>query len=120
MIVSSNRSRQARGPRPLPKGDTLFTRDASPSRQAFEYKSATSLLWLHQLPPWLFPVLAACLLIAGLALPGWAGAIVLLCLAAALGWLAALSWPRLTGQGRLLRALIIAALVAVAVARGLH
>ncbi len=120
MIVSSNRSRQARRPRPLPKGDTLFTPDAPPTREAFEHKSATSLLWLHQLPPWLFPVLAACLLIAGFALHGWAGAAVLFGLAAVLGWLAALSWPRLTGQGRVLRAVIIAALVAVAVVRGLH
>ena len=120
MIVSSNRSRQARRPRPLPKGDTLFTPDAPPTREAFEHKSATSLLWLHQLPPWLFPVLAACLLIAGFALHGWAGAAVLFGLAAVLGWLAALSWPRLTGQGRMLRAVIIAALVAVAVVRGLH
>ncbi|HET7016307.1 MAG TPA: DUF6703 family protein [Streptosporangiaceae bacterium] len=118
--MSSNRSRQARRPRPLPQGDALFTPDASPSREAFEHRSATSLLWLHQLPPWLFPVLSACLLIAGFALQGWAGAIVLFCLAAVLGWLAVLSWPRLSGQGRVLRVVIIAALVAVAVVRGLH
>ncbi len=118
--MSSNRGRPARRPRPLPKGDTLFTPDASPNREAFEHKSATSLLWLHQLPPWLFPLLSACLLIAGFALHGWAGAAVLFCLAAALGWLAALSWPRLDSQGRALRTIIIVALLAVAVVRGLH
>jgi hypothetical protein len=118
--VSSNRSRPARKPRPLPKGNTLFTPDATPGREALERRSATSLLWLHQLPPWLFPVLTACLLVAGFALHGWAGAIVLLCLAAVLAWLAALSWPRLTGQGRGLRVIIVAAIVAVAVVRGLH
>jgi len=118
--VSSNRSRQARRPRPLPKGDTLFTPDATPTRQEFEHRSATWLLWLHQLPLWLFPVLAACLLVVGFALQGWAGAAALFCLAAVLGWLAALSWPRLSGQGRLLRAIVIAVLLAVAVVRGLH
>jgi hypothetical protein len=118
--VSSNRARQARKPRPLPKGDSLFTPDATPAREALEHKSATSLLWLHQLPPWLFPVLTACLLIVGFALRGWAGAIVLFCLAAFLGWLAALSWPRLPAQGRLLRAVIIGAVLAAAVVRGLH
>jgi hypothetical protein len=118
--VSSNRAGQARKPRPLPKGDTLFTPDATPGRESLERKSATSVLWLHQLPLWVFPVLAACLLVAGFALRGWAGAIVLFCLAAVLGWLAALSWPRLPAQGRVLRVVIIAVVVAAAVVRGLH
>jgi len=98
----------------------LFTPDAAPARETLERKSATYLLWLHQLPLWVFPVLTACLLIAGFALRGWAGAAVLFVLAATLGWLAALSWPRLPAQGRVLRALIIAAVLAVAVVRGLH
>jgi hypothetical protein len=118
--VRSNRARQARKPRPLPKGDTLFTPDATPARQALERKSATSLLWLHQLPPWLFPVLTACLLVAGFALRGWAGAAVLFVLAAVLAWMAALSWPRLRPPELLVRASIIAAVIAAAVVRGLH
>jgi hypothetical protein len=118
--VSSNRSRKARGPRPLPKGDTLFTPDASPTRTTLERKSATYVLWLHQLPPWLIPVLAACLLVIGFVLRGWAGAAALICLAAVLAWLAALSWPRLTAQGRMLRTVIVVAVLAAAVVRGLH
>jgi len=127
--VSSNRPRQpqqagARGrqrrPRPLPPGDTLFTPDASPSRSSLEQRSATSLLWLHQLPPWLPPVLAVALLVIGLALSGWAGAIALVGLALVLGWLALLSWPRLSAQGRLLRLAAVAAVLVVAIVRGLH
>jgi hypothetical protein len=118
--VSSNRSRQVRRPRPLPKGDALFTPDATPGRQQLERKSATWLLWLHQLPLWVFPVLAACLLVAGFALRGWAGAIVLFCLAAVLAWLAAVSWPRLPAQGRVLRVVIVGCVLAAGVVRGLH
>lgn len=65
-------------------------------------------------------MLSACLLVAGFALRGWAGAIVLFCLAAVLAWLAAVSWPKLNGQGRVLRVIIVAAVAAVGVVRGLH
>jgi hypothetical protein len=98
----------------------LFTPDASPTRQALEHRSATSLLWLHQLPRWLLPVLAAGLLVAGIALGGLGGAAALGGLAVALGWLAALSWPRLPAQGRLLRVVVIGAVLAVAVVRAVH
>jgi len=131
--VSTNRARQAprpsgrpasqdgqRRPRPLPKGDTLFTPQASPARQAIEQRSATPLLWLHQLPRWLAPVLAVALLVAGLAVGGWAGAIALFGLAVVLAWLASMSWPRLSAQGRLLRVAVIGLVVLVAVFRGLH
>jgi hypothetical protein len=111
---------RARGPRPLPKGNTLFTPGASPSRQALEHRSATSLLWLHQLPAWLLPVLAAGLLVAGFAVRGAGGAIALCGLAVVLGWLAAVSWPRLSAHGRLLRVAVICAVLAIAVFRALH
>ncbi len=118
--MSSNRPIRPRRPRPLPKGDTLFTPDATPARQALEHRSASMLLWAHQLPPWLLPVLAAALLVAGLAVPGWGGATALLALAAVLAWLAALSWPRLSPPGRLLRAAAVGLVIAIAVFRGLH
>jgi hypothetical protein len=121
--LSSNRARQAsrqRRPRPLPRGNTLFTPDASPSRQAVEQRSATSLLWLHQLPAWLLPLLAVVLLVVGLAVGGWAGAAALAGVAVLLGWLAALSWPRLSAQARMLRVATIAVVLLVAVIRGLH
>jgi Family of unknown function (DUF6703) len=78
------------------------------------------LLWMHQLPAWLPPVLAVALLVIGLAVSGWGGAIALAGLAAVLGWLAMLSWPRLSAQGRLLRLASVAVALAVAVVRGLN
>jgi len=78
------------------------------------------LLWLHQLPPWLLPVLAVVLLVTGLAVSGWGGAIALFGLAGLLGWLAAVSWPRLSSQGRLLRVMATAVILIVAILRGLH
>jgi hypothetical protein len=115
----AGRGRQRR-PRPLPPGDTLFTPDPSPARASFEQRSATPLLWLHQLPRWLIPVLAVGLLVVGLALPGWGGALALLAVAALLGWLAAASWPRLSGQGRRLRVAAVAVIVVIALFRALH
>jgi Family of unknown function (DUF6703) len=133
--VSANRAGQAprrqaghgqaggqrrRGPRPLPKGDTLFTPSASQARQALEQRSATPLLWMHQLPAWLMPLLAVGLLVAGLAVRGWAGGVALVAVAVLLGWLAALSWPRLSAQSRLLRIVVVVVVLAAAVLRGLH
>jgi hypothetical protein len=122
--VSNNRASRpgtrSRRPRPLPRGSTLFTPDASPTRQALEHRSATWLLWLHQLPRWLLPVLAAGLLVVGFAVGGIGGAVALCGLAVVLGWLAAVSWPRLSAQGRLLRVLVVAAVLAIAVVRALH
>jgi hypothetical protein len=109
-----------RRPRPLPPGNTLFTPDASPARASMEQRSATPLLWLHQLPAWLLPVLAVVLLVTGLAVPGWGGAIALCGLAGLLGWLAAVSWPRLSPLGRLLRIAAAAAIFIAAILRGLH
>jgi hypothetical protein len=100
--------------RPLPKGDTLYTPDASPVRQAAERRSAKPLLFLHQLPTWVAPLVLVVLLVAGLAMRGPAGAVALCGVAAVLGWLAALSWPRLSASGRLGRVLAVAVVLAVA------
>lgn len=123
-LVNSNRASRpgtrTRRPRPLPKGNTLFSPDASPARQALEHRSATWLLWLHQLPAWLLPVLAAGLLVAGFAVGGVGGAVALCALAVVLGWLAAVSWPRLSAQGRLLRVFLVTAIVAIALVRAIQ
>jgi hypothetical protein len=117
--AQAGRGRQRR-PRPLPQGNTLFTPGASPARASIEHRSATSLLWMHQLPAWLLPVLGVILLVTGLAVSGWGGAIALCGLAGLLGWLAAVSWPRLSLQGRLLRVVATAAILIAAILRGLH
>lgn len=114
------RKGRSRGPRPLPKGNTLFTPDASPARQALEHRSATSLLWLHQMPRWLIPVLAAGLLVVGFAVGGVGGAVALCGLAVVLGWLAAVSWPRLSAHSRLLRVVVIGCVLAIAAFRAVH
>jgi hypothetical protein len=120
--VNSNRARRRPGqrPRPLPPGDTLFTPGASPVRQAIERRSATWLLWLHQLPRWPVPVLVGALIFAGLVIKGLVGALLLVGFAGILGWLAAISWPRLPVQSRLTRVLVIAAVLAYAVAHAVH
>jgi hypothetical protein len=72
-------------------------------------------VFLHQLPRWLPPLVLAGLLLAGLTVRGPGGAASLVVVAAFLGWLAALSWPRLTPQGRLLRAAALCCVLALAV-----
>jgi hypothetical protein len=80
-----------------------------------ERSSARPLVWLHQQPVWLPPAVVAILLVVGLAVPGWLGAAALILVAAFLGWLAALSWPRLNRGGRLLRLASVAAVLVVAI-----
>jgi hypothetical protein len=72
------------------------------------------LIYLRHLPSWLPPVVLAALLVTGLAVRGWGGAVALCAVAAILGWLAYLSWPALPGRGRLGRAAAIACLLALA------
>jgi hypothetical protein len=100
--------------RPLPKGTSLYTPDASAARQAAERRSAKPLLFLYQLPPWVLPLVLVVFLIAGLAVRGPGGAVALCVVAAVLGWLAALSWPRLSSASRLSRILAVAAMLAIA------
>jgi hypothetical protein len=78
-------------------------------------RSARPLLFVRQLPAWLPPLILALLLVTGLAVRGWAGAAALCVLAAFLGWLAVVSWPRLTSLGRLGRVAAIGLLLGLAV-----
>jgi hypothetical protein len=111
--VSTNRPARQRV-KPLSQGSTLFTPNASPARQATERQSARPLLFLHQLPTWVLPVVLAILLVAGLAVRGPGGAVALCAVAAVLGWLGSVSWPRLTASGRAGRLLAIAVVIGVA------
>jgi hypothetical protein len=98
----------------VPKGTSLYTPDASPARQTAERRSARPLLYLHQLPAWVPPLVLVVFLIAGLAVRGPAGAVALCIVAAVLAWLAAMSWPRLSSGGRLGRVVAVAAMLAIA------
>ncbi len=111
--MSTNRPSRPRV-RPLPKGDTLFSPGASPARQSTERRSAKPLLYLHQLPVWIAPLVMVVLLIAGLAVRGPGGAVALCGVAAVLAWLAALSWPRLSAAGRMGRVLAVLVVLGVA------
>jgi hypothetical protein len=73
------------------------------------------LVYLRHLPAWAGPMVLAAAFVAGLAMRGWAGAVALCAVAAALGWLAYLSWPRLPRAGRIGRAITIGALLGLAV-----
>jgi hypothetical protein len=70
-------------------------------------------LFMHQLR-WVLPVVLAGLLVAGLTVAGWIGAVAFVVLAAVLSWLAALSWPALAGRQRLLRVAAVACVLAAA------
>jgi uncharacterized protein DUF6703 len=62
-------------------------------------------------------MLTAGLLVTGLAVRGLIGGIAVAGVAVLLSWLAALSWPRLSVQGRMLRVAAISVLVAAAILR---
>ena len=98
----------------MPKGTTLFSPSATAARRATERRSAKPLLYLHQLPAWVPPAVMVILLVAGLAVGGPAGAVALCAVAAILGWLAAVSWPRLSAAGRAGRLLAVAVALAIA------
>lgn len=78
------------------------------------------LVWLHQQPRWVAPLVLGTLFIAGLAAPGLLGAVCLLLVAAFLGWLAFLTWPSLSGQLRAARVLMVGVVLVLAVARTLN
>lgn len=100
-----------RGPASAP------TQPASPARQWLVRHSAGPLVVLHRMPTWLLPGVFAVLLLAGLALPFPAAGLLLLVIAAYLGWLLALSWPITSWGGRALRLLAVLMLLVMTVLR---
>jgi Family of unknown function (DUF6703) len=113
-VASTNRRGRQPRVRPLPKGGTLYTPGASPSRQTAERRSAKAALYLYQLPTWVAPLVLVVFLIAGLALRGPAGAVALVVVAGVLGWLAVLSWPQVKPGGRAGRVLAVVVMLALA------
>ena len=102
-------------------GYLVTVRQQSPQiRQSIERLSVRPAAYLRLLPRWLPPVVLAALFIGGLAVRGWGGAVLLLIVTAFLAWLAALSWPALQPQTRLLRVLALAVLLALCVWQGLR
>jgi hypothetical protein len=96
-------------------------RQQSPgARQSVEQASLKPLAYLQHMPRWLIPVLVATAFVGGIAVRGWIGAALLFVVTAFLAWLAVLSWPALDTRGRVLRVLILAALVGLALWQGLR
>jgi hypothetical protein len=102
---------------PLPAGEQFFTPGATGLRRSLELKSAAPLVFLFQLPRWVTPVLMVVLLLAGLAVTGWPGAVAVLPVLAFVLWLAYLSWPTLRPGARLLRVALVTFLVLLAATR---
>ncbi len=112
------------GPPPVPARGSSPARPVrgatggSAARVGFEERSRPLLRWMHALPRWVVVIAPAILLFLGLILTGpvaWVGGILLLLVAAFLGWLTALSWPAITPGARFLRVLVVLALTGVAV-----
>jgi hypothetical protein len=80
---------------------------AGPGRQRFEQRSRPWLTRLAALPGWALLVTILVLVIVGLLVNGWVGALLLLVVAALMVWLLALSWPVLKGRDRALRIAVI-------------
>jgi hypothetical protein len=89
-------------------------------RQSIERLSLRPAAYLRALPRWLPPVVIAALLIGGLAVGGWGGAVMLLVVTAFLAWLAVLSWPALQPPTRVLRVVAVAVLLALSIWVGLR
>jgi hypothetical protein len=75
---------------------------------------------LAGLPRWVLLVVELAVVVGGLALPGAAGAVLLLLVAAALGWLLRMAWPVLTPATRAPRIFAVALLVAYAAWKAVH
>ncbi len=92
----------------------MIVRQQSPQiRQSIERLSLRQAAYLRALPRWLPPVVLGALLVGGLAVRGWGGAVMLLIVTVFLAWLAALSWPALQPPTRALRVLAVAAMLAL-------
>ncbi|HVE98375.1 MAG TPA: DUF6703 family protein [Mycobacteriales bacterium] len=105
--------------RPLPqaKPAPFLTPNASPVRREVERRSAIVVLFLRGLPRALPALVVLAVVAGGLALPGPAGAVCLVLSALILAWLVYLSWPALSPGGRLIRLLVIGAVLTIATGR---
>lgn len=120
--MAGDRRPGVRGPRG-PQGEPSRPATAKPSgapaeMTAFQRASLPLLMFLTRMPRWLTVVVLASLLVLGVIQTGslaWLGALILLCVALFFAWLLALSWPRVSPAGRLLRGLVVLALVMAAI-----
>jgi hypothetical protein len=86
------------------------------SKSAAQRRSAVFFVYLHQLPRWVPLVVLPALLIAGLAVPGPVGSVLLTALAF-LVWFTFMASPTRSPSHRLIRLAVPVVLVAVAVGK---
>lgn len=111
-----------RGSGPAPKATSASrasrASSSGPGRQVLERKSFPILVRLHRVPRWLLVIFTALALFLGLIQTGdlaWLGGILLLLVAFFLGWLLVLSWPVIGFVSRLLRLVVVIAVVGIAI-----
>jgi hypothetical protein len=101
----------------LVSGRAMPTKPASPARRRFEEFSYPIVEWLNRLPKFVVIVAPGLLLFLGLIQTGtwaWLGGVLLLIVAALLGWLTALSWPVIAVRSRIVRIVVILVVVGFA------
>jgi hypothetical protein len=87
-----------------------------PSKSSIRRRSAVFLVYVNQLPRWVPLVLLPALLIAGLALPGVAGAVVLVLLAFVV-WFLFMAAPARNPAHRAIRFAVPLVLLAIGIAK---
>jgi hypothetical protein len=91
---------------------------ASPTLRAqVERGSRPLLLRLHGWPRPVLPLLTVVLVLAGVLAPPAVGLVALAVVALFVSWIAYLSWPAVSGSGRLLRVAMVALVVTLALTR---
>ncbi|HEX6195615.1 MAG TPA: DUF6703 family protein [Jiangellaceae bacterium] len=109
---------RTRAPRP---SETRRPATAGPAPRGFrgglERASLPLITFMHRAPRWLVGAVPALLLLAGLLAPVPWGPLLLGLVTLFLGWLLALSWPRLGTSARFGRTIIVLVLAAAVVAR---
>jgi hypothetical protein len=95
----------------------FMTPDAGPVRASVERRSAFAIVWLAHLPRIVPPLVVVVIFLLGAVLPGIAGAVLVLLVAAVMGLLSYLSWPSVPPPLRAVRLLVLAGVVAFAVSK---
>ncbi|GAA3965164.1 hypothetical protein FOF52_00855 [Thermobifida alba] len=113
--MSPEQRRPEPADRRSPDGEPSAAPRASRLRRTVEERSAVPLVLLHNAPSWVLPVAVVGVFFSGLLLPGIAGALLLVLLAAFFGWLGYLAWPRLSGAERAMRCAVVAVLLGLGV-----
>jgi hypothetical protein len=101
----------------VPEQKPFLTPGGSPFRRAVERRSAFVLVFLRSLPRAVPGLMVVGLLVAALLAPPVVSAVALLVVALLLVWLTFLSWPVVPAQGRAVRLVVIAVVIAYAIAR---